>query len=365
MRIHRLVPVFATLLALPSGAQSFNIDFEPASNPHGSLPATFGAAAQSPGTWNPISTLPASNLLSLGGAPTGVGIATSTHPASWYLFSFDAGATGDDQALLGDMYADDSDQFHMTATGLEPGEYDVYTYLVVPPFNACFIEVMGSPDGVQQVAGSWNGGYALGVNYARHHRAVADGTIDVRVQQTGPHGQALIGTSGIQIVKTGELQVGTPMCFGDGSGPSCPCSNAGDVGRGCQNSAGTGGARLVATGTTSPDTVVLQSSGELPSALSIFLQGNAVLAPLAYGDGLRCTGGTLRRLYTKSATNGVATAPGPGDPSITDRSAALGVPIPAAGRRYYQVYYRDANQGFCPAPTGNTFNISSAVRINW
>lgn len=366
MRTQLLVPIFATFISLTSRAQSFNIDFEPAVNPHGSLPATYGGAAQSQGYWNPVSSLPASNLATLAGAPTSVGISTSTHPSSYSFWWFDAaGTAGDDQALLDDLYADEDDVFHMVLTGLELGEYDVYTYLVMPPFNACYVEVMGSPDGIQTVGGTWNGGFALGANYARHHKTVTDGTIDVRVQQTGPHGQMVIGTSGIQIVKAGEPPAVISMCFGDGTGASCPCSNTGDAGRGCQNSAGTGGAQLTTTGTTSPDTIVLQSSFELPSALSIFLQGNASLAPLPYGDGLRCTGGTLRRLYTKSATNGVASAPGPGDLSITDRSAALGVPIPADGRRYYQVYYRDANPGFCPTPTGNTFNISSAVRINW
>jgi len=365
MRTRLLVPLFAVVLSVPSWSQSFNIDFEPATS--ASPPsATFGAAAQSPGHWNSVSSLPVSGLLSLSGAATGVGVATSSHPSNFYFWSIDdPGTSGDDEALLDDLFADDTDQFHMIVTGLETGEYDVYTYLLVPAFNACFIEVMGSPDGIQQVSGSWNGAYALGGNYARHHKSVTDGTLDVRVQQTGPHGQMVIATNGIQIVRTDGAQAGTPMCFGDGSVAACPCLNTGGQGRGCQNSANTGGAELAATGTTTPDTVVLQSSGELPTALSIFFQGNASVGPLPYGDGLRCTGGTLRRLYTKSATSGLASAPGPGDMSITDRSAALGVPIPADGRRYYQVYYRDANPAFCSAPAGNTFNITNAVRINW
>ena len=358
-----LAALFLVATALPTRAQSFNVDFEPAINPHGQLPGTFGAAAQSPGYWNRVSTLPAS-LARLSGAASSVSVATSSFAGNWYFFWFDTvGTTGSDKALLDDVYADDTDEFHMVFTGLENGEYDVYTYLLVPPFNACLIEVMGSPDGVQTVSGYWNGGYALGSNYARHHRSVTDGTIDVRVHQTAPHGQNMIATSGIQIVKAGEVPTGTPLCFGEAS--PCPCSNAGGPARGCENSAGTGGAQLIATGTTSPDTVVLHSSGELPSSLSIFLQGNASLAPIPYGDGLRCAGGTLKRLYTKTAVGGAVSAPGPGDPSITARSAALGVPIPAGGRRYYQVSYRDGNAGFCPPPQGNSFNASNAVRILW
>src|SRR5206468_231127 len=91
---------------------------------------------------------------------------------------------------------------------------------------------------------------------------------------------------------------GAPFCFGDTPATPCPCVNAGDPGQGCDNSAATGGARLAASGTTHPDTVVLSASRELPTALSIFLQG-------------------------------------------------------------------DANAGFCPPPSGGTFNVTNGVRIVW
>jgi hypothetical protein len=156
------------------------------------------------------------------------------------------------------------------------------------------------------------------------------------------------------------------LCFGDGTQiVPCPCANSGAAGRGCNNSAATGGALLGATGSTNPDTVVLHSSGELPTALTIFLQGNVNAPPLLFGDGLRCAGGLLKRLYTKSAVGGATDAPGPGDPSITARSAALGDPIVSGTSRWYQSYYRDANAAFCPAPTGNTYNISNAIQVNW
>jgi len=156
-----------------------------------------------------------------------------------------------------------------------------------------------------------------------------------------------------------------PLCFGDGTRAACPCGNAGSAGRGCENSAGTGGALLLATGTTNPDTVVLRASEELPSSLTIFLQGNQSIAPLAFGDGLRCAGGVLKRLFVKSASGGAATAPGLGDPSITARSASLGDPIAPGTSRWYQAYYRDANPGFCPSPQGSTFNAGNGLRIDW
>jgi hypothetical protein len=111
---------------------------------------------------------------------------------------------------------------------------------------------------------------------------------------------------------------------------------------------------------------VFVSSGEAPSALTIFLQGSTALASaVPFGDGLRCVDGALKRLYIKSAVGGIASAPGAGDLSVRAQSAALGDPIPVGAVRHYQAYYRDPNPGFCPAPTGNTFNSSSGVSILW
>ena len=156
------------------------------------------------------------------------------------------------------------------------------------------------------------------------------------------------------------------FCFGNGgSAGACPCANSGLVGRGCQNSAGTGGALLTASGATNPDTVALTASGELPSAPSIFLQGTTDSTSGAlFGDGLRCATGTLKRLYTKPAASGTVIAPAAGDPSIRTRSAALGDTILSGQVRTYQVYYRDPVLGFCPAP-GGAWNITNAVRVSW
>jgi hypothetical protein len=125
------------------------------------------------------------------------------------------------------------------------------------------------------------------------------------------------------------------------------------------------GAFLAALGTTSPDTIVLYASGEISHALTVFLQGNAVVGPLPFGDGVRCAGGTLQRLYTKHAVGGYAIAPGRNDPSITARSAALGYPIPAGHRRYYAAYYRDGAATFCPPPQGSSFNSTQTLKIVW
>jgi len=161
----------------------------------------------------------------------------------------------------------------------------------------------------------------------------------------------------------------TAFCKADGTDPlvttPCPCGNTGAAGSGCANSAGPG-AVLSASGATSPDTLVFTVSGELPTALSIFLQGNSTIATgVPFGDGVRCVGGTLKRLYVKNAVAGVVLAPAAGDPSVTARSASLGDTIPGGALRYYQVYSRDPDLSFCAAPQGSTYNISNGIRVQW
>jgi hypothetical protein len=157
-----------------------------------------------------------------------------------------------------------------------------------------------------------------------------------------------------------------PFCAADGSAGACPCGNWGFFG-GCDNSAQTGGASLAGAGDAAllGDTLVLNSWGQLPSSLSILLQGDAAIPGVAFGDGLRCAGGSLRRLYSLPAAGGSVTLPMPGGPSISARSAALGDVIPAGGTRVYQVYYRDPAASFCPAPQGNTWNVTSALSVQW
>jgi hypothetical protein len=158
-----------------------------------------------------------------------------------------------------------------------------------------------------------------------------------------------------------------PFCFGDGSQAACPCENTGAAGRGCENSAFTGGAILWATGHSRilSDTVQLHVQGELPSALSIVLQGDAAIRPAPFGDGLRCTGGALTRLYVQTAVNGTLSVPQAGERSISMRSVTLGDPIGHGEVRYYQVYYRDSIDKFCRAPLGGAFNVSNGVAITW
>jgi Tol biopolymer transport system component len=151
----------------------------------------------------------------------------------------------------------------------------------------------------------------------------------------------------------------------------CPCANPpATPGAGCENSSGTGGAVLSASGGTylSSDSLVFTTSGERPTATSILMQGNGVVAGgVLFGQGVRCVGGTIiRRLFTKAAAGGSITAPDfdAGDPTVSARSAQKGDGIQAAQSRWYLVYYRDAVVlGGCP-PT-STFNATQTGQVTW
>lgn len=167
----------------------------------------------------------------------------------------------------------------------------------------------------------------------------------------------------------GAASPGTDMCQpGTGTVIACPCGNpATSVPSGCDNSSATGGAVLMSIGDASlaADTVVFTTDGEKPTALSILMQGTTFLPNgVVYGQGVRCVGGNLKRLYVKHASGGAITAPSGGDLPVSARSAAMGNPILSGSLRYYGVYYRDPTVLFgCPATS--TFNITQTQGILW
>lgn len=162
--------------------------------------------------------------------------------------------------------------------------------------------------------------------------------------------------------------VGVAFCFGDGSSVACPCANDGVSGHGCQNSAGTGGAVLTASGAASlsADTLVLTGTGQTPSGTTIVMQGDGALTtPAAFGQGLRCVAGSLKRLYVEIPNGtGGGSVPAPGEASVSARSAVLGDVIAPGSHRYYMTYYRDpvVLGGCSPA---STFNASHALDVPW
>jgi hypothetical protein len=155
---------------------------------------------------------------------------------------------------------------------------------------------------------------------------------------------------------------GTAVCLGDGTGTQCPCGNNSPVGNneGCLSSLGIGG-RLSGAGVAdvSNDSLVITGSN-MPNATCLYFQGTTALnggLGLAFGDGLRCAGGTIIRLGTKTNTAGTSQYPAAGDPSISVK----GLIPPAGGFRVYQCWYRNA-AAFC---TASTFNLTNGLSLTW
>ncbi|MBI5363513.1 MAG: hypothetical protein HZA53_10075 [Planctomycetes bacterium] len=155
------------------------------------------------------------------------------------------------------------------------------------------------------------------------------------------------------------------FCAGDGLDPDvttpCPCGNFGAQGRGCAWHAGPSGAALVAQGRIAPsDELVLVAAGMPLSAPStIFLKGDQLLVGGAvFGDGVRCVGGGLIRLGTKTNVGGSARYPESGNTAISVRGAT---PVGSGLTGWYQTYYRNA-ASYC---TSATFNVTNGVRVIW
>lgn len=355
-------------------AQNFNIDV--GASLLGLPSSSYGAAANQPGAWQLVKTdgHPVVALKDINGNTTGVTITESGGNGDFAVPN--ASWSGDDSALL----VDASDcggvggSIVWTINGLAAGNYSIFTYAEAPDFPDTYrtnVSVAGASQGTQLVGGPWTGSpHVQGVTYALHTKTIPAGSSLTITTTTasGPVGN--LGTcNGFQL----RLETGggggpsTPYCFGDGTlSTACPCGNTGLPGRGCQNSGSTGGALLTASGSTHPDALVLTSSNELPTSSSVFLQGDTnASAGIVFGDGLRCANGNLKRIAVKSAVGGTVSFPQAGDPSISVQSAILGDPIPNGATRYYQVYYRDSNLGFCAAPQGDSFNASNGMIVVW
>lgn len=161
--------------------------------------------------------------------------------------------------------------------------------------------------------------------------------------------------------------VGTPYCFGDGTGVLCPCDpgQAGAVGSGCKNSAGSGGKlRAVGNAHVVLDSVTISSSGLGPFAMGMLYQGTTPQSGglgMAFGDGLLCVNGTVIRFQPRPASSDGLTDWGraiPGDLPI----ATYGQLPATGGTRFYQVWYRDSHPAFC---TSFTYNLTSGLEITW
>lgn len=177
----------------------------------------------------------------------------------------------------------------------------------------------------------------------------------------------------IAVSALGTVARAQAFCFpGVSSVQTCPCSNpqvpAGSS-KGCDNSSGTGGADLTGTGVAvngPTDTLALTTTGARPNSTCVLLQGNGhvQLAGVIYGDGVRCFGGMIKRLFRRvtDSTGAVSFGHGIGtDLDIHAQSCALGDCIVTGTWRAYAVAYRDPASFACsPA-----FNVSSAYYVAW
>jgi hypothetical protein len=161
----------------------------------------------------------------------------------------------------------------------------------------------------------------------------------------------------------GGFSTVVPYCFGDGSGGACPCGNFGSTGAGCDNSFGTGGGLLGWSGvaSVSADSFELDGSAMPPSAPALYFQGTLTVdgtQGAAFGDGLRCVGGMVTRLGTRS---NVAGASGYGAPLGDIPISVRGGIQPGGGTYFYQAWYRNA-ASFC---TPDGYNLTNGIAVTW
>jgi Tol biopolymer transport system component len=238
--------------------------------------------------------------------------------------------------------------FSSTAHGLAPGDNGSFRHVYAKDLTTGFVTRVDQSD----TGTTGNGNcYTIGAISADGTCvAFIDGNSNL-VPGVDPQGQSLF-------LRECPAAAGTPLCFGDGTGTACPCSNSGAPGHGCANPVRPEGALLSAFGTPSVanDTIVLAGDSTTNSAVTYF-QGTNVSNGIVFGDGLVCVSGSVVRLGVRQATSGASRYPGPGGIPVSVRGQ-----IPAGGAvRNYQIWYRIAANYCTPA----TWSFSNAYQIAW
>ena len=155
---------------------------------------------------------------------------------------------------------------------------------------------------------------------------------------------------------------------------TCPCGNpqvpAGAT-KGCNNFAGggTGGALLHRSGSaqTNPnDTLAFHVTAGVGSNITVLFQGTTNTVNARSGAGVRCVGGTLKRLYKGNQSSGVINFPNNGVP-VHLQSQAVGYTIVAPITLYYYCAYRNAAANGQPGCPGLNFgfNTTNAGSVAW
>jgi hypothetical protein len=148
---------------------------------------------------------------------------------------------------------------------------------------------------------------------------------------------------------------GTAFCFGDGSGAPCPCGNTAVAGEGCRNSSGAGGV-MASQGSDSvaANDLAIVADQLRPNQPALLFSGNNAVnggQGIAFGDGLRCAGGGLRRLGIR--------VPDPLGSATWGPGLAVQGSYAAGQTARFQVWYRDPVAG----PCGTTFNLTHGLEV--
>lgn len=157
------------------------------------------------------------------------------------------------------------------------------------------------------------------------------------------------------VVEFVPCQFGTPYCFGNGGGTACPCMNTASAGQGCGNSSGLGGT-LIASGSASvsADNLQFSASNLLPFQPALLFGANNAINSgngIAFGDGLRCAGGSLIRLGVQTPSGAGEATWGPSLLTATGWTAGM--------TRHFQAWYRDP----AISPCGSGFNLTHGVTL--
>jgi hypothetical protein len=218
-----------------------------------------------------------------------------------------------------------------------------------------------SPGGVSLLAGQGGGTFAPFTLHALpgvHYMATSDDfDFDVDpdlavLDMASPYGVWILRNC---------VTSGMEYCAGDGSGTACPCGNSSALGgrAGCLNSLGLG-ATLRGNGSARLSNDQLNLAGaSMPDAAVLYFQSTSAIAGgagTAFGDGLRCAGGAVTRLGTKTNVGGQSSYPNSGDAPVSVRGA-----VTSPGVRFYQAWYRNA-ASFC---TPSTFNLTNGLKLLW
>lgn len=342
-------PLLCLLLTAPAAAQGFNVDVGQNLILWPTPSSSYGAASGQAGHWADFDPGALSATLEdLTGASTTVTLTTNVS-SSVNLFP-SVIPSGDDQALLEDFQFSGGlgEVVTFRFEGLDPGNYQVFTYAADPSGSADTTEVsvVGSSSAAQNVQGPWTGAHVLGTSYARHSVDASSGVIEIELRGINPFPNDRTACNGIQIVP--EASFGITYC-----------SPAED------NTTGVPG-RLFATGSpvASANNLTLRAEDLPQNEFGIFItsQTDGFIANPNNSQGNLCIVGNLGRYNDVGQLQNSGTA-GTFELQLdlTQTPTPTGtVPILAGETWYFQGWYRD----FLPGQ-GPTSNFTDAVEITF